>query len=182
MAEQSPESVLERDSHPFFWYVCVLVAASAVSVLGFLYGALHDPSSDGGRGGCIAAMIAFFALFVRSHRVFQAFKNFAILLPEAYRKADTIIREFEGANLSEPAVTQPPEEQQAAVLGIIAMMQQQSRDQLGQNLCVFAAGGVGTISWGFGDVAACLIKKYWLTAIWAHAPWLCHMLSFKFCK
>jgi hypothetical protein len=163
-------------ANPWVWYGTVITISCVLSIGGFLFGALHDPSSDGGRGGALAVVFAFFGLFVKSDFALRKFQVYATHLPKIHRDIEAALDRLRGKN--PPAVNPPSPAEEALhqINGIAASMDEISRTQFKQNLCVALAGSIGTLSWGFGDIAARYIKEHYLPSICDHAGFICRVL------
>jgi hypothetical protein len=146
---------------PWLWYACVLVGCSTCSLGGFFYGALHDPVSDGGRGGAIASALAFASLFVRSDYSQRSFRFYAVEVPKLLERFQAAREELIGQTVTASPESNALQEERQTVNGILAILNAQARDQRNQNICVAAAGAVSTLSWGFGDKAACFLCNHW---------------------
>jgi hypothetical protein len=139
-----PISSRKRKIAPSFWFGFVLLASIVLSIGGFFYGAAHDPTTDGGRGGALAVMIAFSALFVRSDFALQSYRATAEVLPEIQRHIHDTLNKLKGE--VSPVSTEPPSLQELSdsVNGIFAMIRAIGADQFKQNIYVALASAVGT--------------------------------------
>ncbi|HEV2962129.1 MAG TPA: hypothetical protein VG649_09920 [Candidatus Angelobacter sp.] len=135
-------------------YGLVVLIAVVLSVAGVLIGAFVTDPADGGRGGAVAVALAFIVLFVRrdyGSRVYDALTKDIPALRQQIRnlregKADV---PKDGENLAEI---------KKQVTAIVSRLDTESDGQKDQNRALAWASCIGTIAWGFGDLAAKLLK------------------------
>jgi hypothetical protein len=119
----------------------VLMGVALLLSVGFvIYSASSNTpgGNDPGRGGALAVAISFGILFTRETSTENLFKDLA----ETRRK------------LSEKSPLPLDGEADPMVDDILRILTERSGGQTRQNIALAAVGVIGTLAWGFGDMAA----------------------------
>lgn len=130
------------------FFVGLVIVACLVSLAGIFWAAfISGNSDDGGRGGAIAVGLSLFALF--------GTRNYAAEMYEAMttNRGDSERRILKLTRPGQQPGTAPVKTDER-VTALVARLQSEAEGQKLQNKCLALSSGVGTIAWGFGDVAA----------------------------
>ena len=130
-------------------YGVVVLAAIVFSLTGIYVGAFVTDPSDGGPGGALAVALAFLVLFVR--------KDYGSRVYDALTKDIPALRQ-QISNLREGKTVTPKEADlgqiKTQVTAVVNRLDTESDGQKIQNRALAWASCIGTIAWGFGDIAA----------------------------
>jgi hypothetical protein len=143
----------------------LLFAASVVlSIAGITWGVLSGNPVNGTRGGSVAVMFSFAALFISRGYGAKVYDIIAHQMQEMGRSADR------------PQGTSVEERIESLKTQLTAMGEQirlNAEEQFEQNICLALSTVTGTLTWGFGDMATTGL----LHSKPVIAAWLCQILN-----
>lgn len=125
-------------------YRLVVVGAFVVSSAGVVWAARYPDTSNGGRGGAIAVIVAFAVLFLRRD---YGKKSYDTILEDVPEQVDGLDYEKAIQALHE------------RVLAVDRRVALDADGQRLQNKALTWASVIGTIFWGFGDLFAAWLRK-----------------------
>jgi hypothetical protein len=135
-------------------YGAVIIGAVLLSLGGIAIGAWVTKPADGGRGGAIAVALAFLILFVRRDyggRVYNAIlKDFPDLKEQ--------IASLREGKAPAPVVEGDAVKLNRRLIAIVSSLNTEADGQKRQNRALAWASCVGTVAWGFGDIAAAWLR------------------------
>jgi len=130
-------------------YGIVIAASILLSLGGIAVAAWWTTPEDGGRGGALAVALAFLVLFVR--------RNYGARVYDALTKDIPKLKE-QIANLrqgKEPiSEKEDPHEMSRQLIAVVSRLDTEADGQNRQNYALAWASCIGTLAWGFGDIAA----------------------------
>jgi len=144
---------MSKSEHGRFLLLSLLCVA--LSLGGIWASVKYNRPNDGGRGGAIAVALSFAALFLTRSYGTMIHKLITVTLPGIKEKIGAA-----GVSPSphaDPVVAQLQKEIEAlkaASQAVNVQLQVDAQGQENQNRYLAFSSVVGTISWGFGDMAA----------------------------
>ena len=140
------------------WRILVVLVCAAISIGGVhrAAGICLNDTTEAGRGGAVASIVAFAILFFAARRPTLTFRRLGSQIVITKDK------------LSAASAPKSPEQRlsdcEAHIRDLVSAMdaycEDTGKEALSQNITLWIAAGIGTLFWGFGD----LILPWWRLA------------------
>jgi hypothetical protein len=148
---------LPRSEETRFWLVFTLSVGVSI---GWILVAAHSAShqKDGGRGGAIGTAIALSFMFLTRDYGTKLYSAVVRRLPHVREEIEGLATDSDilQAGKGEPSVAGL----QTQINALVAALDIDAKGQTIQNYFLAIATCIGTLAWGFGDVAALYLDQH----------------------